>query len=84
MKNTTISLGAHFDNYVTNQLAEGRYSDASEVIRAGLRLLENEDRKLLELRTQIQQGIDSGIAQDFDSELNLKRLKAARIITNFI
>jgi antitoxin ParD1/3/4 len=84
MKNTTIFLGAYFDNYVTNQLAEGRNSNASEVIRGGLRLLENEDRKLLELRSQIKQGIESGIAQDFDAELNLQRLKAARIIANFI
>jgi antitoxin ParD1/3/4 len=42
-KNTSISLGEHFTTFVESQIAEGRYASASEVIRAGLRLLEERE-----------------------------------------
>ncbi len=77
-KNNSISLGNHFDQFVKNQISAGRYSDASDVIRAGLRLLEDEESKVLALRKAIQDGINSGIAQDFDPEQNLDALKAKR------
>ncbi len=75
MKNTSISLGNYFDNFVRNQVSTGRYKNVSEVIRAGLRLLEDEESKLVALRNAIQEGIDSGIAQDFDAKKNLQELK---------
>ena len=78
MKNTSVSLGNYFDEFVQTKITEGRYKNVSEVIRAGLRLLENEESKILALRKAIQDGIDSGIAQDFNWEENLKKLRAQR------
>ena len=74
-KNTSISLGNYFDQFVQSQIAAGRYKNVSEVIRAALRLLENEESKTLALRNAIQEGIDSGIAKDFDPIKNLEKLK---------
>lgn len=78
MKNTSISLGHYFDEFVSSQVSTGRYKNVSEVIRAGLRLLENEENKVVALRNAIQEGIDSGIAHDFDPKKNLENLKAKR------
>ena len=50
MKNTSISLGNYFDQFVSNQVSVGRYKNVSEVIRAGLRLLENEESKSIALK----------------------------------
>lgn len=77
-KNTSISLGDYFDQFVSNQVKAGRYKNVSEVIRSALRLLENEESKAIVLRNAIQEGIDSGIAHDFDPEKNLEKLKAKR------
>lgn len=54
-KNTSISLGDHFDQFIARQIADGRYASASEVIRAGLRKLEDENQKLETLRALIQE-----------------------------
>ncbi|MGB5480216.1 MAG: type II toxin-antitoxin system ParD family antitoxin [Eudoraea sp.] len=75
-KNTSISLGNYFDEFVHKRINEGRYKNVSEVIRAGLRLLEEEESKVIALKTAIQEGIDSGIAKDFDSQKHLKSLKS--------
>lgn len=77
-KNTSISLGDYFEQFVGNQISAGRYKNVSEVIRAGLRLLENEETKVVALRNAIQEGIDSGLAHDFDPEKHLQKLKASR------
>lgn len=77
-KNTSVSLGEHFENFVNQKIDEGRYKNASEVIRAGLRLLETEEHKVIVLRNAIQEGIDSGIATDFDPVEHLKELKKTR------
>ena len=77
-KNTSISLGNYFDNFVKRSVSEGRFKNASEVIRAGLRLLEEEENKVLSLKKAIQEGIDSGIAEDFNPSTHLKKLKSAR------
>jgi antitoxin ParD1/3/4 len=61
-KNTSISLGGYFDTFVQESIAKGRYKNVSEVIRAGLRLLEEEESKMATLKNAIQEGIDSGIA----------------------
>lgn len=61
-KNTSITLGDHFDGFVSQQLHSGRYGSVSEVIRAGLRLLEANDVKLQALRTLLEEGEKSGIA----------------------
>lgn len=77
-KNTSISLGNYFDQFVQSQVSAGRYKSVSEVIRAGLRLLENEESKAVVLKNAIQEGINSGIANDFDAQKNLEALKVSR------
>jgi len=77
-RNTSISLGNHFENFIENSLSEGRYKNASEVVRAGLRLLEEEESKLQVLKKAIQNGLDSGRAEDFDPKKHLESLKAKR------
>jgi antitoxin ParD1/3/4 len=77
-KNTSISLGNYFDDFVKNQLQAGRYKNTSEIIRAGLRLLENEESKVKILRGAIQEGIDSGIVENFNPKEHLMSLKAKK------
>lgn len=77
-KNTSISLGDYFDEFIHNRISEGRFKNVSEVVRAGLRLLEEEENKTKALRNAIQEGIDSGIADDFDPKKNLQALKAQK------
>lgn len=75
-KNTSISLGNHFDTFVQGSVSNGRYKNVSEVVRAGLRLLEEEESKIIALRNAIQEGVDSGIAYDFDPKKHLELLKS--------
>ena len=77
-KNTSISLGNYFDGFVQNRLSTGRFKNASEVVRAGLRLLEEEENKIIALKNAIQEGMESGIAHDFNSEIHLKDLKSKK------
>ena len=77
-KNTSISLGNYFDQFVQSSISEGRFKNVSEVIRAGLRLLEEEESKVIALKKAIQEGIDSGIADDFDPKKHLESLKAKK------
>ncbi len=77
-KNTSISLGNYFDDFVKGRISEGRFKNVSEVIRAGLRLLEEEESKVTALKTAIQDGIDSGIAHDFNPKKHLEFLKAQK------
>lgn len=60
-KNTSISLGEHFDGFIAHQLESGRYGSASEVVRAALRLLENSESKLDALRRMLNEGEQSGL-----------------------
>ena len=59
-KNTSISLGQHFDTFIAQQLKSGRYSSTSEVVRAGLRLLEESEARLTSLRKLLEEGEASG------------------------
>ncbi len=77
-RNTSVSLGNHFENFVDNRVTEGRFKNASEVIRAGLRLLEEEENKIIALRIAINEGIESGIAENFDPKKHLESLKARK------
>lgn len=77
-KNTSISLGSYFDQFIQAVLREGRYKNASEAIRAGLRLLEEEEKKTIALRNAIDEGVKSGIVEKFNSEEHLKKLKSKR------
>jgi len=62
-KNTSVSLGEHFDQFIAAELEKGRYGSATEVVRAGLRLLETEEEKLDALRSLIDEGRKSGTAE---------------------
>lgn len=62
-KNTSMSLGEHFDGFIAQQIETGRYSSASEVIRAGLRALEENENKLAVLRQMLTDGEASGFAE---------------------
>lgn len=77
-RNTSISLGDYFDNFIKRRISAGRYKNASEVVRAGLRLLEEEENRVIALKEAIKEGFDSGIANDFDPEKHLDRIKAKR------
>lgn len=76
MKTTSVSLGDYFEKFIQSRIAQGRYNNASEVIRAGLRLLEENESRLLELKAAIDDGIKSGIATDYNPEQHLHSLKA--------
>ena len=78
MKNTLISLGNYFDQFINSQVSGGRYKNVSEVVRAGLRLLEDEESKIIALRAAIQKGLDSPRVENFDFQDNLKKLKTER------
>lgn len=75
-RTVTASLGPHYEEFIQNSILRGRYNNASEVVRAGLRLLEERETKIEYLRAAIQEGIDSGICENFDPEKHLKQLKA--------
>ena len=65
-KNTSITLGDYFQYFVEKQVGQGRFGSVSEVVRAGLRLLEEREAKFEALRRAIQEGIASGPAEPFD------------------
>ena len=61
-KNTSFSIGEHFSSFIEAQVSEGRYSSASDVVRAGLRLLEEQEAKLAALRAALIEGEESGVS----------------------
>lgn len=65
-KNTSFILGAHFDSFVAEQVSSGRYSNAADVIRSGLRLLEERESKLEALRAALLEGERGGVAGPLD------------------
>ena len=73
-RNTSISIGDYFDSFIQNRISVGRFKNASEVVRAGLRLLEEEENRIIALREAIQEGIKSGIAYNFNPESHLEGL----------
>ncbi len=76
MKTTSVALGPHFENFIQSSIAGGRYNNASEVVRAGLRLLEEQEQKIAALRAAIEEGLNSGFVEDFDPDKFLKEIKA--------
>jgi antitoxin ParD1/3/4 len=74
-KNTSVTIGEHFEEFINQQVSDGRYASASEVIRAGLRLLEEREMKLNALRQSLITGETSGNAIEFDVEEFLKQVK---------
>jgi antitoxin ParD1/3/4 len=78
-KSTSFTLGAHFLGFVEAQVATGRFASASEVVRAGLRLLEEHEQRLAALRDALAEGEASGPAEpfDFDAFIASKHAKSA-------
>ena len=76
-KNTSITLGDHFDDFVAKQIKSGRYGSASEVIRTGLRILEDTETKLETLRELLDDGEKSGFA-DYSYESMVSELDNER------
>jgi antitoxin ParD1/3/4 len=74
VKNTSFSLGDHFDGLIARQVAIGRYGSASEVVRAGLRLLEEREQKVEALRHALIEGENSGEPQPFDAAAFKQRM----------
>lgn len=78
-RNTSITVGEHFDSFIQKQIETGRYSSTSEVVRAGLRLLEQEEEKLKALRQALIEGERSGFVESFDPHEFKNALKRTRI-----
>ncbi|MDA0691814.1 MAG: type II toxin-antitoxin system ParD family antitoxin [Nitrospinae bacterium] len=74
-KNTSISLGEHFNNFIEQQVSQGRYGSASEIVRAGLRLLEEHENKVQALRSALIAGEESGPARKFAVDKFLSSVK---------
>ena len=73
-KNTSITLGSYFEEFIKKEVNSGRYDSVSEVIRSALRLLEQEEKKEKELITALVVGEQSGFVDDFDPKENLRKL----------
>ncbi len=73
-KNTSILLGDYFDKFINYQIQSGRFSSASEVVRAALRLFEQEEKQKGELIKELIKGEKSGFVQQFDREKFTKKL----------
>jgi len=75
MENSFLSLGSHFEEFISKKISSGRYDSASEVIRTALRLLEDEDQKTENLKTALELGERSQMAENFNPKNHLKELR---------
>jgi len=73
-KNTSILLGDYFDNFINSQLKTGKFSSASEVVRAALRMFEQEETKKETLIKELKKGEKSGFVENFNRETFLENL----------
>ena len=78
MKTTSVALGPHFEDFIQASIMSGRYNNASEVVRSGLRLLEDQEQRIAALRSAIEEGMNSGIVEDFDPQEYLQQMKARK------
>lgn len=78
-RNTSISLGDHFAEFVDAQVRTGRYGSASDVVQAGLRLLEKHEARVDALQSALVAGEESGTPAPFDSKAFLKRMRAKHV-----
>ena len=62
-RNTSVTIGNHFEDFIAEQLKEGRYGSASEIVRAGLRLLEEQESRIRQLRAALIEGEESGFVE---------------------
>ena len=73
-KNTSILIGDYFSDFINQQIKTGKYSSASEVVRAALRMFEHEEFKKAELIKELEKGEKSGFVKDFDRTIFLEKL----------
>ena len=75
-RTVTVSLGPHYEEFIQASIAAGRYNNVSEVVRAALRLLEEDEARLAAIRAALIEGEESGIVEDFDPQAFVNRLNA--------
>lgn len=75
-RTVTVTLGHHYEEFVKTNIAGGRYNNVSEMVRAGLRRLEEDEARLAAIRAALIEGEESGVVEDFDPEEFLKSLNA--------
>ena len=73
-KNTSILLGDYFDNFISQQVKTGKFSSASEVVRAALRMFEEEEAKKVALVNELKKGEQSGFVKNFDRDKFLETI----------
>ena len=78
-KNTSILLGDYFDNFINSQIQSGRFSSASEVVRAALRLFEQEESQKNELIKELKKGEKSGFVKNLDRKKFIKNLRSKHL-----
>ncbi|MBI3883983.1 MAG: type II toxin-antitoxin system ParD family antitoxin [Sphingobacteriales bacterium] len=78
-KNTSILLGDYFESFINSQVQSGRFSSASEVVRAAMRLFEQEEKLKAELVSELKEGEKSGFVQKFDRKKFVKNIHAKYI-----
>ena len=74
-RNTSVTLGDHFDKFVSDKIEEGRFSSVSEAVRAGLRRLEEDEAKLEALRAKLQASKESPLIEGFDPQQFLVEMR---------
>ncbi len=74
-KNTSLTLGDHFTDFIATQLQDGRYGSASEVVRQALRLLEEHEQKLAVVRFALIEGENSGKPEKLDMKKIIRKAK---------
>ena len=74
-RNTSVTLGEHFDAFVSQKITEGRFQSVSEIVRAGLRRLEEDEAKLEALRVKLKAGKNSPLIENFDPQQFLAEVR---------
>ncbi len=74
-KNTSVVLGERYDKFIAQLLESGRYASASEVLREGLRLVEEREQKFEALNAALEKGENSEVVWDFDPGAFIERMK---------
>ena len=75
-RTTTVALGPHYENFIQSTISSGRFNNTSEVVRAALRLLEDDEARWAALRAAIDEGESSPDVINFDRNSFLAELKA--------
>lgn len=78
-RNTSILLGDYFENFVNEQVSSGKYNSVSEVIRAALRIFEQEENKAKTIVSELKKGEKSEMVENFDRGKHLKELHAKHL-----